>query len=146
MKQTTWEESVFQVKTSLSNCLLIFQFFFFLLGVILGNSGPLDQSKCAVSYHLNTIFGVLQLFFPHPVMMHFPLSSSLSLKQKGRKSAAPQFPRTHLSNINSETADKQLNDRLVPKQFLRRDKILLDFLQDKTACLYLAAVWLLHIN
>lgn len=71
MKQTPWEESVFQVKTSLSNCLLVFQFFF-LLGVILGNSGPLDQSKCAVSYHLNTIFGVLQLFCPHPVMVHFP--------------------------------------------------------------------------
>lgn len=30
----------------------------------------------------------------------------LSLKQKGRKSVASQFLRTHFSNINSETADK----------------------------------------
>lgn len=35
--------------------------------------------------------------------------------------------------MNSETADKQLNGRLVPKQFLRRNKILLDLLEGKTS-------------
>lgn len=77
-------------------------------------------------------FFVLQLFCPHSV--HFPACIiPFSETEKGRKSLVPQFPRTRFSNMNSETADKQLNDRLVPKQFLRRNEILLDLLEGKTS-------------
>lgn len=90
-------------------------------------------------------FFVLQLFCLYSV--HFPACIiSFSETEKGRKSLVPQFPRTRFSNMNSETADKQLNDRLVPKQFLRRNKILLDLLEGKPARPYLTAVWLLHIS